>query len=97
MAYLARHAQVRKLDDGGNYNAAVALATAATPGSAAAAFVLLDNNLTATISTDQTRFTSSAGHADTGLALLDVLAPLLAVLVGVLSILGLRARLEEYR
>jgi len=97
MAYLARHAQVRKLDDGGSYNAAVALATSTSPGGAAAAFALLDNNLTATISADQSRFTSSAGHADTGLALLDVLAPLLAVLVCVLSILGLRARLEEYR
>ena len=84
LAYLAKHAQVRKLDDGGNYNAAVTLATSTKPGGAAAAFALLDNNLTATISADQSRFTSSAGHAETGLALLDVLAPLLAVLVCVL-------------
>jgi hypothetical protein len=97
LAYLAKHAQVRKLDDGGNYKAAVTLATSTNPGSAASAFAALDDTLTATISADQSRFTSSAGHAGTGLAVLVVLAPLFAVLIGVLSILGLRARLEEYR
>jgi hypothetical protein len=96
-AYLVRHNQVRALDDGGNYNAAVAAATSTAPDGAETAFAALDAELTQTVTTAQSRFTSAAGHAGSGLTLLEFLAPLLALIICALSILGIRARLEEYR
>jgi len=95
--YLTAHTKVRTLDDGGSYNAAVTLDTSTGTGGAAAAFTALDNALTDNVTAAQARFTSAASHADSGLTVLTLLAPLLALIVCVLSILGIRARLEEYR
>jgi hypothetical protein len=95
--YLAIHAKVQALNDGGNYNAAVALETSTRPGGAAAAFAALDTTLDQTVTADQANFSRAAVHADVGVTLLRILIPLLAVAVAVLSVFGLRARIEEYR
>ncbi|MBV9822109.1 MAG: hypothetical protein JO144_07665 [Actinobacteria bacterium] len=95
--YLAAHARVRSLDDGGRYNAAVALDTSTSPGSAGAAFAALDDALAGNVTAAQARFTAAASRADFGLTPLIGAAPLLALVSCVLSILGIRARLEEYR
>lgn len=96
-SYLAAHSKVSALDDGGDYNAAVALDTSMSPGGAGAAFASLDNALAGNVTAAQARFSSAASHADFGLTLLIGIAPLLALIICVLSILGIRARLEEYR
>jgi hypothetical protein len=96
-SYAARHTEVRTLDDGGNYNDAVALATSMGTEGAARAFADLDQALATAVTTDQARFVSAGEHADRGLALVRVLAPILALLIGLLAVLGIRTRLEEYR
>ncbi len=95
--YLAAHAKVSSLVDGGDYNAAVALDTSTSPGGAGAAFAALDDALTGNVTAAQARFAAAASHADFGLTPLTGIAPLLALITCVLSVLGIRARLEEYR
>ncbi|MEN3358550.1 MAG: hypothetical protein V7637_2532 [Mycobacteriales bacterium] len=95
--YAAVHRQIRALDDGGDYNAAVRRATSSDPNDAAAAFGRLDGALTAAIDADQARFSALAEQAGGGLGLLTGLVPIVAAAVGVLAALGLRARLQEYR
>jgi hypothetical protein len=95
--YLGRHAEIRALDDSGDYNGAVALATSTAPTGAAAAFAALDQELSQTLAADHAHFSAAARHADAGLSLLTILAPLLAVAICAASVLGIRPRLEEYR
>jgi hypothetical protein len=95
--YVQAHKEVRALDDAGNYNGAVRLANSVSPGGAAAAFNALDDVLTSDVAANQARFTAAASHAGTGLFALLLIAPLLALVICVLSVLGIRDRLEEYR
>ena len=92
--YLDRHKQVRALDDGGDYDGAVKLAIGADT-------TKVFDTVTADIGTslDQRKaaFTAEIDSAGSGLALLIVLGPLLALVACALVAVGLRARLEEYR
>jgi hypothetical protein len=96
-AYGTIHRKIRALDDAGQYDAAVALATSGDSGAATAAFARLDGALTAAIEADQATFNRLADQADGGLAILAGFAVVAAAAVGGLSLLGLRARLREYR
>jgi hypothetical protein len=94
LAYVSAHRQVRKLDNGGDYDGAVALAigtrtTQTFTGLTAAIGEALDNR--------KDVFSDEIGHAGRGLGPLTVLGPLLALIVCGLAVAGLRARLEEYR
>ncbi|MEV6346312.1 hypothetical protein [Actinoplanes sp. NPDC051851] len=93
-AYLALHDQVRELDDGGDYEGAVDLAVGAKSGTA---FASVTDALDRAITDRKAAFTSQITSAGTGLDLLTVLGPLLALIGCVLAALGIRARLEEYR
>src|SRR5262249_54932220 len=93
--YAAVHQQIRVLDDSGQYTDAVKLATSG--GQAATAFASLDSALATAVDAGQDRFSTLAGQAGSGLGLLVVFAPIVAVAAGALAALGLRARLQEYR
>jgi len=95
--YATVHQQIRALDDSGHYTDAVELATSGGQAAAPAAFARLDGTLAAAVDAGQDRFSTLAGQAGSGLGLLVVFAPTVAVAAGVLAALGLRARLQEYR
>jgi hypothetical protein len=93
-AYVAAHAAVRELDDGGNYDGAVALANgAATSGT----FKSLTDEIGNTLEQRTDTFVADIGAAGRGLGLLTVGGPLLALLICGLAVAGIRTRLEEYR
>ena len=93
-AYVALHAKVRELDDGGDYEGAVRMAVGAET---AAAFDDLTATLGAALADRTAAFDADVRSAGRGLGLLTVLGPLLALAIGVFAANGLRARLEEYR
>jgi hypothetical protein len=96
-SYMAVHKQIRTLDDGGQWDAAVGLATGSGPKSANAAFNAFDTHLTGTL--DQVSRQASAGLSGPRTAL--VIAAILILLVGLaaaeLGRRGVAARLREYR
>jgi len=93
-AYVTAHAQVRKLDDGGDYDGAVALAIGAQTS---ATFTAFTNDVGNALEDHKATFTDEIGSAGNGLGLLTVLGPLLALVVCGLAFAGIRTRLEEYR
>lgn len=93
-AYLAIHAQVRKLDQDGDYDGAVAKAIS---DDATTKFAALTTTLDSAIDDRKGAFTQEIGDAGDWLDLLTVLGPLLALGACALAAVGIRARLEEYR
>jgi hypothetical protein len=93
-AYVAAHTAVRKLDDGGDYDGAVALATG--PGTTTT-FTALTDEIGTTLENRKDAFASDISAAGRGLGLLTVAGPLLALIICGLAVAGIRARLEEYR
>jgi hypothetical protein len=92
--YVAAHTQVRRLDDGGDYDGAVDLAIG-KPTSAT--FTGLTDDIGRALESRKAAFTDEIGRAGRGLGLLTVLGPLLALAVCAFALMGIRARLEEYR
>jgi hypothetical protein len=92
--YVAIHHQVRAADDGGDYEAAVKLVVGDT---ATAAFDELTGTVDTALDDRKAVFEEHINAAGRGLGTLTVLGPLLALAIAVLAVLGLRARLEEYR
>jgi hypothetical protein len=93
-AYVAAHQAVRKLDDGGDYDGAVALAIGPKTTKT---FTDLTDATGATLEHHKAIFTAQIGSAGRGLGLLTVFGPLLALIACALAFAGIRARLEEYR
>ena len=92
--YVGAHDKVRKLDNDGNYDGAVAL-TIGAPTSGI--FTGLTDDIGQALENRKDVFRRQIGAAGHGLGLLTVLGPLLALLVCGLAFAGIRARLEEYR
>jgi hypothetical protein len=93
-SYLAQHAQVRKLDDAGSSDAAVALALGPqTTGP----YTTLTDRLGEVLTAKKVTFTTEINDAAAGLGLLRLFGPVLALIVCGLAFVGVRARLEEYR
>lgn len=97
-AWLRAHAEVRKLDDSGEYEQAVQLAIdTSNPESAASAFTRLDEKLAAAIGAGRQIFLDDTTN---GARALTLLAPGIAVLTVIAALgatLGIRERLREYR
>jgi hypothetical protein len=95
--YVAVHNQIRALDDGGQWDAAVALATGTGPKSANSAFNAFDTKLAGSL--DQVSRQASAGLSGPRTAL--VVAAILLLLLGLSTAWfgrrGVAARLAEYR
>jgi len=95
-AYSARHAQIVGLVNGGRFGQAVTLeANQAATGSSPAD--RLSRNLSEQIAASQTRFVSAAGAAGAAVDGLTAAIPLLSALAAVLTLGGLRQRINEYR
>ncbi|MBU2664519.1 hypothetical protein KOI35_13530 [Actinoplanes bogorensis] len=93
-AYVTTHKEVRRLDDGGEYDDAVDLAIG--PGTTEQ-FDGARKSLEQALDNRKAFFTDEIDAAGNGLGLLTVLGPLLALVICALGFAGLRARLEEYR
>lgn len=93
-AYLAIHDEIRKLDDNGDYEGAVKLAVSE---GTATTFDGLTTVLGEAIADRRAAFDDEVRSAGRGLGALTVLGPLLALAIAVFAMMGLRARLEEYR
>jgi uncharacterized integral membrane protein len=93
-AYVAAHQQVRKLDDGGDYDDAVKLSIGAAT---TATFSSLTSTVGTALDDRKQAFTDEIDAAGRGLTLLTVLGPLLALIICALMVAGMRPRLEEYR
>jgi len=93
-SYIAAHDKVRKLDNGGNYDGAVAQTIGADTSRP---FTGLTDDIGRALENRKVVFSEQIGAAGRGLGLLTLLGPLLALLVCGLVFAGIRARLEEYR
>ncbi|MGH3858409.1 hypothetical protein [Actinokineospora sp.] len=96
-AWVAAHKKIRDLDDGGQYEEAVATAIGAAPDSSATEFGKLDKNLITALNAGREVFfiqTKYAGAALTGLVPGVVV---LAIIAAAGILLGIRQRLREYR
>jgi hypothetical protein len=92
--YLSQHKQVRQLDDGGDYNSAVSLAIGVPTTTT---FDSVTADIGRALDERKAAFTAEIDRAGNGLGLLSVLGPLVALAVCALALIGVRARLEEYR
>jgi hypothetical protein len=93
-AYVAAHAEVRRLDDSGDYGGAVALAIGPQT---TRNFTAYTDAIGTSVEAHKATFTTEVRRAGQGLGPLTVLGPLLALIVCGLVVAGIRARLEEYR
>lgn len=94
VAYVRAHDQIRKLDNDGDYDGAVALAIGPQTSET---FTGLTEDVVGALKERKEVFSDEIGAAGRGLGLLTVLGPLLALLICGLAFAGVRARLEEYR
>ncbi|HET9138702.1 hypothetical protein [Actinophytocola sp.] len=96
-AYLAAHDKIRQLDDGGQYENAVALATGDQPDGAARAFADLDRNLLEALRQGRQEFANQTLGAHQALtALVPGIAVLTLLAAGGITV-GIAQRLREYR
>jgi hypothetical protein len=105
------HSKVREFDDSGEYNNAVGLSVGTTNEAAKKFFAdagvsthqeldavdQLDRELQTHITSAQARLLDAARDARTGFGALELAIPLLAILAGLLVLLGLERRIAEYR
>jgi hypothetical protein len=92
--YLTQHEQIRKLDDGNDYEGAVKLAVGSQTSTT---FGTVTDGLGQALKQRMGAFTAEIDAAGSGLGLLTILGPVLALAVCALAAVGIRARLEEYR
>jgi hypothetical protein len=90
---LGTHKQIRSDDDGGNYEGAVKLAI----GTGATTAQRLDAQLESQITRARAHLDQAVTDARRGFAALDVAIVVILVLAGVLVLVGLQARISEYR
>ena len=95
--YVAIHQRIRKLDDSGTWEEAVALATGTGKDSANTAYNAFDAKLADTLEQASTDATSGLNASWPGLVVGAFLALLAGVAVALLGRRGVAARLREYR
>jgi hypothetical protein len=96
-AWVARHAEIRALDDEGDWDGAVALATSTDPESPNAAFEEFSASARDDIETNAAATRDALASAGTGSAVAGWLLLAAGVAAAVLAWRGVTARLEEYR
>lgn len=95
--WVAAHAEIRALDDGGDWDGAVALATSLDPDAPSARYTAFVEAATEQVAADSASTRTALGSARIGGALTGWTIAIAAVLCAVLSWRGLARRLEEYR
>ncbi|MGI5128596.1 hypothetical protein ACQEVB_17430 [Pseudonocardia sp. CA-107938] len=93
----AAHANVRKLDDSGDYRAAVDSAIGTDPASSGTRFDRLDAALTQAVDAERAAFASAARTAETALFGLAGGPAVLALVAAAGAVAGLGRRIGEYR
>jgi hypothetical protein len=97
LAWQQAHRQVRALDDGGQYQAAVAQAVGNGPDSSSTRFTALDDALTGLTADVRAGYTGSVRAAASAQTLLVAGPAVLLVLAGAAAAAGVAIRLREYR
>ncbi|WP_251153886.1 hypothetical protein [Cellulosimicrobium sp. Marseille-Q4280] len=95
--WVAHHAEIRALDDGGDWDGAVALATSTEPDSANAAFDAFSAAARDDIETNAAATRDDLGSASTSAAVAGWLLLVAGLVAALLAWRGMTARLEEYR
>jgi hypothetical protein len=95
--YRQVHAEIRALDDNGNWDGAVALATGTGERSANSAFNAFDTAMADTLDQADREATEQLSARQPGLVIGAVLALLAGLAVALLGRRGVAARLREYR
>lgn len=95
--YLKIDGQIRVLERSGHHQEAVALCAGTKPGNSNWAFEQFDNALDKTLAVNQTAFDRAVKNGFATLAYFEVEVSVCAVLIGVLTLLGLMQRIREYR
>jgi hypothetical protein len=93
----ARHAEIRELDDGGDWEAAVKAATSTAEGSAGAAFTAFSDHAHADVEATSTDAVDRLGSAATTAQIAAWVALVLGVAGAVAAAAGMNVRLKEYR
>ena len=96
-AYVATHQEIRKSDDGGNWDAAVAQAIGSGPSSANATFNAFDTSSRAALASSSKAASDSLHAPRIWLALLGWLGLLVGIAAALSAWWGVSLRLEEYR
>lgn len=95
--YLKIDGQIRALERSGHHREAIALCTGTKAGEFNWAFEQFDNALDKTLAVNQAAFDRAVKNGFAALAYFDIEISVCAVLVGVLTLLGLMQRIREYR
>lgn len=95
--WMAAHQKLRELDNGGQYNEAVAAAVGTDVGTTASIFNRLDEHLAGAIEHNGERFDQEVRGAARALSGADIGVALLATLLVVGAAVGIQRRLVEYR
>jgi hypothetical protein len=96
-AWADTHTRLRALDDGGDYDAAVALALSTAPGGAAAESARVDGALGQALGALSAQAADDAQAAAAATTLLGVGVVVLTLVAAGGIVAGLRPRLQEYR
>ena len=96
-AYMALDAQIRTLETTGHHAEAVALCTGTAPGQSDYAFGQFDDALDRTLGINQDHFDGTVARAFSGLRPLPIASALAALLIVLLTWLGIAPRLREYQ
>jgi hypothetical protein len=95
--YRTLHTKIRKEDDGGDWDSAVALATGNASGDANAVFDAFDRHSSSALASEAASLSGSLADARTPLLVMRWVALVAAILAAGLSWRGIAARLREYR
>ena len=96
-AWTAKHEEIRALDDGGNWDDAVALATSDAPDSPNAAFDAFSTDASTSLEASAAETHDALAGAGTSVVLVGWLILLAGLVAAVLSWRGISKRVEEYR
>jgi hypothetical protein len=97
VSYVATHRQIRKLDDGGQWDAAVRLATGAQKQSSNAVFGIFDGAATSYLDSASAKTSTGLAAPQPVLVVFAVLTFLAGIGTALLARWGLTERLKEYR
>jgi hypothetical protein len=95
-AFLETDKKVRSLENGNQHAKAISLAAGNDPGESTWAFNQFDQVIGKTLDAGQTDFDASIARGFAAVAWYDLIAPVVAFLVFVLTFVGLRPRMKEY-
>lgn len=95
--FLKADKEVRRLKQAGKRDAAIALCLGADPGQAKWIFQQFDEALGRTLDINQTAFDASVLHGEQTLEYFQTKAVVACLAVGLLALVGLLSRIQEYR